>query len=510
MVDPRYDKISELFVQYSNGNFDYQLEISDKMDEIDAFISSVNMLGEELKDITISKEFFNNVFNSVSDLVFVLDIKGVITMVNKAVDSKIGFNLNDLKGTHIDVLFENGKESFFKLAVERTELKINKNDFDSTFYFAKKSYPSLCTFNKLHSQSDEHIGFTLIVKDLSNLKRAEEMVRLSEEKYKKLFDESGDAILIINQSGKILELNLAAVKLLGAKKTRLKKNNIFDFVMDDSEIDMLRIHLKKYQSESNLNLHIENRESRMNHICLMTISKLSRLNEFQILLKDVTAEKELENRLIRTIVDTQEKERIRFARDIHDSLGQQLSAIKFYLSTLSSTKQLNDKNQNLIEMSEQGVNTILANLREICFNLMPKTIENFGLLAGVNEICKNFQATGELSFNISAEENFPRLSFDKEIAVFRIVQEFINNSIKHAKAKRIDIIFRHTENDILVTLRDDGIGFSSEMIDSNIGMGLKNVRSRARSYNGNLRITSSNEEGTMYELKLPIQNIYFS
>jgi PAS domain-containing protein len=110
LTDPRYDKISELFVNYSNGNFDYRVDISERMDEIDAFISSINMLGEELKDITISREFFNNVFNSVSDLIFVLDIEGNITLANKAVKFKIGFEEDELTGVNIDILFANGRQ----------------------------------------------------------------------------------------------------------------------------------------------------------------------------------------------------------------------------------------------------------------------------------------------------------------------------------------------------------------------------------------------------------------
>lgn len=504
MSDPRYDKISELFIEYSNGNFDYKIDISDKFDEIDAFISSINMLGEELKDITISKEFFNNVFDSVSDLIFVLDLNGKIKMVNKAVNFKVGFSENELKGVHIDILFENGHRSFFKKAMERTFLNSSKNNFDTTFYFAKKSYSSLCTFNKLNSEADEHIGYTLIVKDLSSIKKAEELVRISEEKYRKLFDESGNGIIITNKMGEMLEMNLAASKLLGVKILKNKKNDFYKFLLDENEVVKIKRFFSSAKKENNFKLSIRNLETNFVTSCLITISKLSGWNQFQIVLKDMTNENEVENLLIRTIVDTQEKERIRFSRDIHDSLGQQLSAIKFYLSTLSNSKQLNEKNQILIDKSENGVNSILTNLREICFNLMPKTIENFGLLAAVNELSKNFKNVSELNFNISAEDHFPRLSFDKEIAIFRIIQEFINNSIKHAKANNIDIIFRFNNSDVLITLLDDGIGFDKEMDNFVSGMGLKNVYSRARSYNGDLKIYSSIGHGTKYELNLPI------
>lgn len=505
MQDSRYDKISDLFVQYSNGNFDYQIPISDKLDEIDAFISGINMLGEELKEITISKEFFNNVFNSVSDLIFVLDKSGNITMVNRAVYEKVGFIEDELVGVSIDFLFSNGKNSFFNNALKRIAKKDKRSTFSSTFYYEKRMYPALYTFNPLYSENDSHIGYTLIVKDLTNLKKAEEMVASSEEKYRKLFEESGDAIMIIDKNGNILEANPAVINLVGKLNPKLNKNNILNFLIDEYEKLEIKKFLDKNDRNSSIKVRIKNSNSGAIRICYITISSLSLQNEFQVLIRDTTYESEIENLIIRTIVDTQENERKRFAKDIHDSLGQQLSAIKFYLATLNSSKKLDERNQKLIEKSEEGMNEILANLREICFNLMPKTLENFGLVAAVNEICKNIQLVGKLEFNIATENDFPRISLDKEIAIFRIIQEFINNTMKHANATKIEIVFRYNSNEIFITLKDNGIGFNIEL-NSEKGMGLKNVTSRARSYNGQLKISSTIGSSTMFEIKIPINN----
>lgn len=504
MSDSRYDKISELFVQFSNGNFDYRIEISEQLDEIDAFISSINMLGEELKDITISKEFFNNVFNSVSDLIFVLSIDGTIKLANKAIQQKIGFAESELIGINIDVIFDHNEKSFFQHAINKSN-KLGKNlEFNSTFYYNKKHYPSLCTFNKLYSDIDEHIGYTLIVKDLSNLNKAEDLVKQSEEKYRNLFEDSGEAIIIVNFNGKIMEINTAARLLLGIGENENKLNNIFDFIKYTVESKGLKHSLKAKKSIQNVQLDVINNINGKVSNCLATATCITSLNLFQILLKDLTYERQIENMMMRTIINTQENERIRFSQDIHDGLGQQLSAIKFYLSTLSSSKQLNEKNQLLIEKSEEGMNRILANLREICFNLMPKTIENFGLIAAVDELCKTIESDGKLHFNISAEVDFPRMTFDKEIGIFRIIQEFINNSIKHSGATEINIVFRFNNNEVIVTLKDNGKGFDTDILRNSAGMGLRNVTSRARSHSGNLKITSSPGSGTKYELALPI------
>ena len=87
MADPRFEKINELFINYSLGDFDYKIDLSPKLDEIDAFISNINMLGEELKATTISKNYFNNIFNSVSDIIFftsaIITVLIVVALIKK-------------------------------------------------------------------------------------------------------------------------------------------------------------------------------------------------------------------------------------------------------------------------------------------------------------------------------------------------------------------------------------------------------------------------------------------
>jgi len=100
-VDNRFGKINKLLSEYSLGNFDKKLAMSSRMDEVDAFISGVNMLGEELKDKTISRDYFNNIFNSVSDMVFVLDKDGNIENINHAVTDHLQYDLDFLKGRSI-------------------------------------------------------------------------------------------------------------------------------------------------------------------------------------------------------------------------------------------------------------------------------------------------------------------------------------------------------------------------------------------------------------------------
>src|SRR5258705_13753009 len=112
-MDNRFNKIRRLLTAYSLGNFDRKLAVSRHMDEVDAFISGINMLGEELKDKTLSRDYFNNIFNSVSDMVFVLDRQGKIETINSPVTRLLQYNADLLAGKPISYLLDKPRPGWF-------------------------------------------------------------------------------------------------------------------------------------------------------------------------------------------------------------------------------------------------------------------------------------------------------------------------------------------------------------------------------------------------------------
>jgi PAS domain S-box-containing protein len=383
-MDPRFKKINDLLSAYALGQFDKRLSLSKKLDEVDAFIAGVNMLGEELKETTISRNYFNDIFNSVSDMVFVLNHEQKITNINKAVTDRLGFTLQGLDGKNMNDILP---ESVF--ADGNLLKKIPKSD---------------------------HAGLQT------------------------------EAIFSSKKNKKIPALlTITGFKIKGSK-----------------------------------------------------------LPGFIITAKDITGKKEAENLIIRTITETQEKERRRFAKDIHDSLGQQLSAIKFYISTIGSLTNDNKLNE-ILTKANNALLDVNSNVRSICFNLMPQTLESFGLYKAVSELCNQIAVSGHLSFIITGDRSFSLSNKSQEITIFRIIQEFINNALKHADASHIFIDFKKLKTNLKIVLRDDGVGF--KLFDKKeTGMGLRNVQSRIASYNGEIKITSSPGKGTKYELMIPLSS----
>ena len=326
-----------------------------------------------------------------------------------------------------------------------------------------------------------------------------------------VFNSFKTPFFILNKKNKtITKFNKSTLDFFNYTKSNKYQIPISE-ILDKNLIKMI----ESLYWDKNRKATIQNSFKNKNGKWIVNFSKLDSVyyqkSSIAVFINDVTDEfekqQEIKNIIVRTIVDTQEKERIRFAKDIHDSLGQQLSAVSFYLSSLTNNNTFSTKMGNkLLSTSNEALIGVLEEIRNICFNLMPKTLENYGLVEAIYELCRKIEFSKILVFHIKISKNFPSLNKSLEIAVFRIIQEFINNSIKHGQAKKINIVLKNNLNNVKLSLQDNGIGFNYKKISSHPGMGLKNVKSRVESYNGDVNIISSIKKGTKYEITIPVNS----
>lgn len=504
-MDPRFKKINRQLTEYAVGNFGKKLKVSSRLDEVDAFITCINMLGEELKETTISKNHFNNIFNSVSDMIFVLDAKGNIQNTSNTVHEILKHPAAKFKNKFVDTLEVKRDHSLFLHIVRHLKSNRNPVEIETSFRTGEgRIIPVLCSSSFLYNEKKIKAGYLVVAKDLTNIKQYEFSLKESEEKYRKIFEESSDCIFITDKEGNFLDLNVAGYNLFKKSNSLTAGFNLFSLIYKPLGKKYFIHEIKKNKTLVNFATQLKRFDGSVTD-CLISASAIETDNKkiigYRGIIKDISKEKETENIVLKTIVNTQEAERMRFAKDIHDSLGQQLSAIKFYIGT--SVSHTNDERQKaLLIKSNEALVTVLADMRNICFNLMPKTLENFGLTASVKELCKQTEVNEQLTFTLRAADNFPPLNKPLEIAIFRIIQEFINNSLKHGKATKIGIELFTKDNTAIIILKDNGTGFDTAVITN--GMGLKNVQSRIQPYNGDIFISSTVGRGTKYKIIIPL------
>jgi PAS domain S-box-containing protein len=513
-MEPRFEEINKLLINYSLGEFDYKIKPSDNYDEIDAFIVNINMLGEELKASTISKNYFNNIFHSIADKLFVLDNTGKITDINKAVQEKLGYKDEEILRNSIDFL--SGEQGQFNTQVKKQMHSANSiAHWETIIYSSKKEpIPVFCSCSYLHNQIKEKVGYLLIVRDISDIKKYQKSLVESEKKYRDIFEKSSDCLFVIDVLGKFIDLNKAGFELFKLSGETSATANFFEHIIDGNEKDFFNTALHKAGQVIDFKLKVIDSKSNIIDCLVSANNILTEKNTvigYQGIIKDVSEQKNLENLVVKTIVDTQEQERKRIARDLHDGLGQQLSAIKFYLGSLKSMQNgsKNVKYDEILSKSNNALSTVLKELSNISFNLMPGTLQNFGLGYAIKELCNKRELNDLMKFDVDIDNDFVIHDKTIEITLFRITQEFINNSIKHGNAGkvRIKMHVNNKSNKIEILLRDNGKGFEIKKIREYTGMGLKNIQSRVESHNGILKINSEINKGTTYEIMIPYSYI---
>ncbi|MGH9762881.1 MAG: ATP-binding protein, partial [Blastocatellia bacterium] len=212
----------------------------------------------------------------------------------------------------------------------------------------------------------------------------------------------------------------------------------------------------------------------------------------------------------RQLIDSQESERKRIAAELHDSLGQNLLVIKNWAVLGLGT--LKDKDPAQIELSEisSAASQAINEVREISYNLRPHLLDEVGLTEALKAMTKRIAAASGIKFSIDIDPIDRVFSKDAEINVYRIVQEALNNIVRHSKAAEATVAIRQDQGEIVVEIIDNGVGFASgPELDGRKGFGLVGMSERARMLGGKLTAaatpSSASGHGARLEVRLPVQ-----
>lgn len=198
---------------------------------------------------------------------------------------------------------------------------------------------------------------------------------------------------------------------------------------------------------------------------------------------------------LQAMINGQETERSRIAKDLHDSMGGTFSTLKMYLSSLEHQID-NQEHQNLLKKCIQTVGTAANEMRGIAHNMMPEVLIKFGLIKAVEEMAANVNLSKQLEINFQHFGINPNEKFDTsfEYMIYRILQELLNNIIKHSDATEAIVQIIKENNLLHITVEDNGKGF--KVLKNSEGMGLTSVKERVEYLKGKLTIDSKSLEGT--------------
>ncbi|MDP2385814.1 MAG: sensor histidine kinase [Bacteroidota bacterium] len=281
------------------------------------------------------------------------------------------------------------------------------------------------------------------------------------------------------------------------KKEGIRKQIQYDYEKKESEAKLMQEKKEVIRQEELKRQKITN-WSIAGVLTLLLITTILLFNRYRLKQKNKfqqeIAVKQKEQAI--AVMETQEQERKRIAEDLHDSLGHLLSTAKLNLQTIP------DSQKQYVENSLQLLNQATEEIHNITFNLMPRTLEEEGLTAALQELTSRVTNSGKVKIILQIYD-MGKFILEKQsqFNIYRIIQEAVNNILKHAEASEINIQLIGQDNHITIMIEDDGKGFDIGAQKS--GRGLKNIVTRSLWLNGNINIDSTPGRGTTITTEIP-------
>jgi len=360
------------------------------------------------------------------------------------------------------------------------------------------------------------IGYMAVQEDITEKKIAEKKLLDAELQYRTLFEQSPDGICVIDYKTLLpLEFNEKIHTQLGYSREEFSQLKISDYEIIDTP-DVIKARATKIMHEGMDNF-LSRHKTKNGDIrdVQITIQKIFLHGKpvLYAIFRDVTDKMKLEKTLrqqeidqqrqiIEATISGQEKEKNELGKELHDNVNQILATVKMYLGMVKAKQDI-PINIDLVGKSYDYVNMAIAEIRKLTHSLVAPTLGDAVLHESLQEFIKEVNLTHGFKVKLVIEMNKRQIiDKKKELMIYRIVQEQVNNINKHARAKTVNINLKAKDAHLNLSIADDGIGFDTT---KNVnGIGLKNIQSRVEFYSGNMNIISSPGKGCTLEITIPL------
>lgn len=344
------------------------------------------------------------------------------------------------------------------------------------------------------------------------------------------FEKINDSVFILDEGLRILLCNKPAIDRYGYTYEELKKLKISDLKneSDSTNINEFFQNISLHKSAIYNTKH-KTKEGREFPVTVVT-SKSSQFGKIYYIhvSSDISEKLEQENiikkneallrktnktlhYLLKNFQKKVEEEKKTISREIHDQLGQELTAIKMDVSILNKNilkindPDLREEMHNEINSINSLVNRAVNSVRELATKLRPGVLDKLGLAEAIRWIAKDYSSRGQLEFDININSEDIEIDDDKATNIFRIFQEALTNIVRHSGATKVELKLIKEGNNLYININDNGKGISPEILENRDSIGLYSIEERANSMEGKLHIKSEIGKGTSIEAVIPIK-----
>ena len=351
---------------------------------------------------------------------------------------------------------------------------------------------------------------------INRLEESEQEMSMSEQKYRYLFENASDAIWVQDVNGLFVDGNRAFETLTGFTVDELKGVQLAKFLSPESlnlarDIRDKLIRAVEFEQPYEQQFYIKDGSTMSVKMSTNPVMSGGRISGFEHVARDITEEKRQQENILsyaRQITRTQEEERKRIARDLHDDVSPLLLVLIQKLDNLASGQRpkVTALKESIQGLRAQAVEA-LESLRSCAQGLRPRIIDDLGLAAAIEWIGEGLERDQGITTNVEFTNIEREISPETQIVLFRIAQEALNNIRKHAQASHVGIKVEDMDNDIVMTITDNGKGFqvperAEDMVSAG-RLGLMGMYERAKLLNGDLQILSEPGKGTKLIVRLP-------
>ena len=473
-------------------------------------ITEQKRAGQALRD---SEERFRLLIEGVRDYaIFMLDQNGIIVSWNEGARRIHGYESAEILGKHFSLFYSRDEQESGE-SKRALEAAVRDDGYEAEGWRVRKdgtSFWANVVLRALHDDAGNLRGFSKVVRNITEQRTTQAALKKAEEKYRSIFENAIEGIFQSTPDGRFISANPALARMFGYDSAEQlisdrkdierqhyvdpERHKIFKKLMEEDGI-VLGFELQAYRRDGGKIWTSENvRAVRDEHGALLY---------YEGIVEDITRRKEVEAQrldLLRRLVRAQEDEQRRISRELHDQMGQSLAALLLGLKSLRDSVP-GEAATNLIQRLQDITNRMADDMHSLIRELRPTALDDLGLHTALSNYIEEWSQRSHVAIDFHSNGMLnQRLESQMESTIYRIVQEALNNVIKHANAQNVSIILEKRGNRLLVIVEDDGAGFDVEALlktpAKNRRFGLLGMQERVALVGGSVNIESTPGIGT--------------
>jgi PAS domain S-box-containing protein len=463
---------------------------------------------------------FQTLAENSPDIIARFDRNFRFLYVNPAVEPVSGLRADEMVGKRpVEIGFSPSLDRQWYLACERVFKTGKASDIEFSYQSQKENKYYQARVVPEFSESGKIESVLSVTRDITNRKTTEQALKNSEHRVRVVLNATRDAVFLTGKDGCIITANEALARRFNTSVESLIGKDLSDKIPPELIAKRKSILKRVFQSGVPFTWHDIRDGKHLENTAYPVYGTNGAAEAAAIYSRDITDQVEREHEVLvyqdklraltMELSVAEEKERRQIAMDLHDSVGQLLAVAQIRLTRLCQDETIPDLREEMQEIIRL-IERCSAETRSLTCEIHPPSLSDLGLEVALDEFAEHIERVQNITTSIIDDEADKPMTLDTRVAVFRLVRELMLNVVKHAKADVMRVSIKRHENELVVSVQDNGVGFDPAAIDhldTRTGsFGLFSVRERLKHLGGRLSIDSQPNQGSLITMRVPLKN----